>query len=320
MVQKQQDLESGSAVVFPGQGCQKIGMAHDFYSSYAQSRSVFARASAALGLDIAEICFTPNALLDLTEYTQPAILTSEIAILNVLVNEFGFKPRFFAGHSLGEYSALVAAGVISLEDALQIVRTRGARMQSALPEGTGAMAALILDQIDHQQVRLICDHAGCDVANYNSNAQLVISGKTESVQRARAELAAKFATMQIVALNVSTAFHSKLMQPIEAGFARVLDGFAGRFNLENVGRVLSNYTGTFHAADSLLASLVHQISMPVRWIDNMQALASVSKQIYEVGPQRVLGKFFSALGLSAVSITDLRSLNKNFQIEHACEV
>ena len=318
-MQGSKDLDSGCAVVFPGQGCQKIGMAHDFYSTYPQSRRVFERASEALGLNIAEICFSPNALIDLTEYTQPAILTSEIAIYSVLEDDFKIRPKFFAGHSLGEYTALVAAGVIDLEDAVRIVRSRGARMQAAVAEGSAAMAALILEQLPQERVREICDGMGCDVANYNSPAQLVISGSKETVQRACEALASELPQMRIIPLNVSAAFHSRLMQPIELEFRNFLSGYSANFKLDNAEKVLSNCTGTFHKSNNLIDSLVRQISMPVRWIENMELIAKVSQQVYEVGPQRVLGKFFSSLGVTAVTITDIRTLNKNFRTERTCE-
>lgn len=300
-----------TAVVFPGQGSQRAGMGQDFFQNYSESREVFERASEAVGIDLVELCFSENELLNLTEYTQPAILTTEIAILEALKKRHGFNPCYFAGHSLGEYTALVAAEVLTLEDAVKIVRERGARMQSAVAQGHGAMTALIDEQIPYPEIADVCAKTGCEIANLNSKEQAVISGAREAVRQATELLVSAFATLRAVPLNVSAPFHSRLMESIEGGFAEFLSSFSARMNGARASRVLSNYTGQFHAPKELLGSLVKQLSRPVRWIENMQAVVQHVPHICEVGPQRVLAKFFSSIGVAVSSISDLRSLNKH---------
>lgn len=302
-------------MVFPGQGCQKVGMARDFAERYAESAEIFDRASDALKLNMRELCFEPSDLLDKTEFTQPAILTAEIAILAALNKHYAVKPQYFAGHSLGEYSALVAADVFKLEDAVQIVRQRGALMQSAVPQGIGAMAALIMAEIPEDQVKEICKEHGSECANFNSSDQIVISGEKNAVELSCQALASRFAQMRIIALNVSAPFHSSLMRPIEGSFKQFLTSFAERFNLSNCNKVLSNFSGTYHTADTLVSALVDQISGPVRWVDNMKAIGKNSIPIYEVGPQRVLSKFLATLNIPSKAITDIRSLEKTFGSE-----
>lgn len=300
-------------VVFPGQGSQRTGMGEDFVTRYQEAREIFARASKAIDVDMEQLCFTADERLNQTEFTQPSILTMEIAALTVLQRHFDFAPHFFAGHSLGEYTALVAAGVLQFADALKIVRKRGALMQSAVPLGKGAMAALILENIMTLGVEGIVTEAGAEVANFNSNDQIVITGAKEGVAAACQALSEKIPQMRIVQLNVSAPFHSSLMKPAQEDFKAYLMSFAGNIDGTNAAKVLSNYTGTFHSADKLIPALVEQMAGPVRWLHNMQQMAASANSIYEVGPQRVLSKFFSTIGVQVKTITDERTLERTMR-------
>ena len=206
----------GSAVVFPGQGAQRVGMAKDFVAAYPESAAVFAAASAATGLDMAELCFTENEQLNQTEFTQPAILTAEIAMFAALKAHYGFAPRVFAGHSLGEYTALVAAGVVPLEAAVQIVRKRGALMQQAVPLGVGAMAALISDDLATFDYQAVVKETGAEIANFNSAKQVVISGPKAAVEEASRVLKEKFPTLTVIPLNVSAPAPILVRAPVVA--------------------------------------------------------------------------------------------------------
>ncbi|MDH5655870.1 MAG: ACP S-malonyltransferase [Spirochaetia bacterium] len=302
------------AIVFPGQGSQKQGMAQDFYDQSDIAKKTFEEASSAIGEDLTHICFEEDPRLDLTEFTQPAILTAEIAMYRYLQNQYSFNPSFFAGHSLGEYTALVAAGVIPFEDAVKIVRKRGALMQAAVPPDVGAMAAVILPDIESTNVKNIVDKNGAELANLNSLEQYVISGKKESVQKAAAELEKEHESsgINIVFLTVSAPFHSSLMKEIEPEFKEFLMSFVG-FNMDRVSSVLSNFTADFHTAEKLIDNLVSQISGSVQWIENMRLLGKNAETVIELGPNRPLGKFFRTVGVDVSSILNLRSAKKAFE-------
>ncbi len=299
------------AIVFPGQGAQKAGMAQDFVTAHPESKAIFEASSKAIDLDMETLCFTENEQLNQTEFTQPAILTAEIAMLEVVKEKLPAQAKTFAGHSLGEYTALVAAGVIPFADAVKIVRRRGALMQGAVPLGKGAMAALIADNIETLGYREIVQGAGAEVANFNSLSQVVISGPKESVELACAQLKTAFTAMTIIPLKVSAPFHCTMMKGIEKDFEAYLRSFEGNFNLGNASKVLSNFSGTFHTKETLITNLVRQISGGVRWVENMRAIAGASDLIVEVGPARVLSKFFSSIEVTAKAVTDLRSMQKN---------
>ena len=178
----------GTVVVFPGQGSQKQGMAEDFHEEFSESRAVFEEASTALNLDLRALCFAEDERLHLTEYTQPAILTAEIAMYRALVAHHGLEADRFGGHSLGEYTALVAAGAIGLRQAVQIVRERGRRMQQAVPSGRGAMAAIIQRDLDLEGLHTAIRGMAVDIANHNAPNQVVLSGTLEGVEAAEAQM------------------------------------------------------------------------------------------------------------------------------------
>ena len=294
-----------TALVFPGQGSQRLGMARDFHDEFAVAREAFVEASAACGTDLAAISFGDEQRLNLTEFTQPCILTAEIAMLRVLAAEHGLEAGWYAGHSLGEYTALVAAGVLPLGDAARLVRRRGALMQGAVPAGEGAMLAVIGRGLDIAELRAALEGLDVDAANHNSSSQIVISGSASGVAEAKQRLAGK--GRRLVPLNVSAPFHSRLMQEVEAKFAA--DLAAVTLDAARAPRVASNYTGGFHAADpaAVRDALVRQISGTVRWVDNMRALGERAARIIEIGPGKPLSGFFKDVGVAVQAITDLGS-------------
>jgi [acyl-carrier-protein] S-malonyltransferase/trans-AT polyketide synthase/acyltransferase/oxidoreductase domain-containing protein len=302
------------AIVFPGQGSQRPGMARDFYDRFAISREVFSEASDALGLDVSALCFDDDPRLDLTEFTQPAILTTEIAMLRALQKEFGVSATLFGGHSLGEYTALCAAGAIPLDVAVRLVRRRGALMQAAVPPGEGAMIAVCGAGVAAFDFRSALDEVGVDVANVNSPDQVVFSGPQSSMDRAcaRAKEIAKETALELVPLSVSAPFHSRRMRAIQHDFRVVLDEAAPRFAAQRSSMVTSNLRGGFHTGgqDDLLDALEGQVSGPVNWMANMRAFAPLADRILEVGPGRPLRGFFKSLGIDIASIVSCKTAEK----------
>ena len=301
-----------TTVVFPGQGSQRPGMGRDFDGRFDASRRVYDEASEALALDMRRLCFAPDSRLALTEYVQPAILATEIAMLRGLAEAFGMTAQRFGGHSLGEYTGLVAAGVIPLGDAVRIVRERGRLMQEAVPVGRGRMVAVIGQSLDGSVIERALEGLTVTVANDNSPDQVVLSGLGDDVRAAERRLAesAAGAFLRLVPLEVSAPFHSPLMAPIEPAFAAVLA--SARWDTTNAPRVTSNLTGGFHDRDpaALRRRLVRQISGTVRWRNNMLALTDRPTRVLEIGPGRPLRGFFKAIGVSVESITDVRSAER----------
>jgi len=305
------------AVVFPGQGSQRPGMGKDFYDEIPVSRQAYEEAADTLRWDVAAMCFGDDPKLNLTEYTQPCIVTTEIAMLRGLNERFGFAPSYFGGHSLGEFSALVAAGVFHLNETVKIVQARGKLMQDAVPVGVGGMAAIISEEIDINKLKRLIFDLPVDVANINSVNQVVISGKIAGLPEAEKRLTEALAggkPFRFVQLNVSAPFHSRFMQVIEDLFAKVLLEKAQNIRKENATNVTSNYTGDFHTASAtqIRENLVRQLSNTVKWCDNMRALANETTNIYEVGPGRPLRDFFKTIGITCTSITGLAAAQKSF--------
>lgn len=295
--------------VFAGQGSQRVGMGMDFYEKFEESKKIFDDASESLGIDLTKICFEEDPRLNLTEYTQPCILTMEMAVYEVLKKQKK-EGTYFGGHSLGEYSALTAVNVFNLKDAVKIVRKRGELMQKAVPEGVGAMAALIANDLNQYNYKTILTKYNVDLANLNSKDQVVISGKKQDVEKSTEEIKQNFPSIDIVFLNVSAPFHSRLMKDIEEEFKEYLLNFP--IAKENSSVVLSNYTGSFHNPELLIDHLVKQISGSVQWIKNMEELIKKNQPIIEIGPNRPLGKFFLTLNKDVPSIINVRSLYKVF--------
>ena len=303
-------MRQNIAIVFPGQGSQRPGMGQDFYESFESARLVYDEASEACDLDLAALCFGEDERLGLTEYAQPAILTTEVAMLRVIESEMGLSGDFFGGHSLGEYTALVAAGVLPLGEAAGIVRERGRLMQTAVPVGRGRMVAVIGEAIDLDTLACVFDGLAVNTANHNSDNQVVLSGLAADTYTAEARLARQPGGefLRFVELEVSAPFHSSLMAGIESRFAEVLADASGSFDVSRASFVTSNFSGGFHDddRDGVIERLVRQISGTVRWRDNMKMLAERCPRIVEIGPRRPLRGFFKTLGVAVEAITSVR--------------
>ncbi len=311
-------MENIVAGVFPGQGAQRPGMGKDYYDALPICRHTYEEAADALGWDVSALCFDDDARLNLTEYTQPCILTTEIAALRGLHERYGFSPTLCGGHSLGEFSALVAAGFFTLAEAVKIVHIRGQLMQKAVPLGVGGMAAVISQNIDMELLRNNLVELPLDLANINSAHQVVISGALSALPEAEKRLRAAFAHdpgFRFVTLNVSAPFHSRLMKTIEEPFMETLRELGKNLSPASATRVTSNYTGGFHSADTdeILFGLKAQLSNGVRWVDNMQNLAAQAEKIYEIGPGRPLREFFKTINVTCLSITNLAGAERAFR-------
>ena len=305
------------AVVFPGQGSQRPGMGKEFYEQIPICRETYEEASATLGWDVASMCFGEDERINLTQYTQPCMVTTEIAMYRGLVHRYDFAPQYFGGHSLGEFTALVAAQVMPLSEALQIVQTRGKLMQQAVPVGVGGMAAVISEEIDFQLLKKLLEDLPLDVANVNSANQVVISGEASALPEAEKRLSQAMSgekPFRFVHLNVSAPFHSRFMRPIEESFCSTLKEVGKGLTPEHARKVTSNFTGNFHAqsAPEIIGNLVNQLSNTVHWRENMQGLAAKAQEIYEIGPGRPLREFFKTINVSCQSITGLNAAEKVF--------
>ncbi|MDA8126511.1 MAG: ACP S-malonyltransferase [Deltaproteobacteria bacterium] len=309
--------EKNIGVVFPGQGAQRAGMGQDFCEGIAESRQVFEEAADVLGWDVAGLCFTEDERLNLTEYTQPCIVTTEIAMLRGLTARYGLRPSRFGGHSLGEWTALVAAGALPFAETLRIVQERGRLMQGAVAPGVGAMTALIGEDLAPEKIEPLLGGLAVDVANINSSRQIVLSGEANAVAEAESRLGAALAdqpALRFTRLNVSAPFHSRLMEPILEPFADLLRDLGRRLDPVAATAVTSNYRGGFHSgsADAIREALVLQISHAVRWQQNMAVLAEKAGTILEIGPGRPLKSFFRTIGVDCLSVTTLASAERAF--------
>ena len=299
------------AFIFPGQGSQQPGMGKDLAENFPAARQVFEEADGTLGFSLSDLCFNgPAEELQLTENTQPAILTTSIAALRAMQSEGFPVPDFVAGHSLGEYSALVAADALSLLDAVKIVRARGGYMQEAVPVGTGAMAAIL--GADLQTVKDACDEAAqgevCSPANINSPAQIVIAGDTAAIDRAIPILKERGAK-RAIKLNVSAPFHCALMKPAQNRLAVDL-GEAGFRDL--TFPVVTNVDAkpVVNGAEAR-DSLVRQVSQPVRWLESVEFLINQGVQtLIEIGPGKVLSGLVRQINrqVRCVNVEDAASL------------
>lgn len=275
------------ALVFPGQGAQAAGMGAAFHREFAAAREVFAEASEAIALDLARLCFEdPDRRLELTAFTQPAVLTASLAAWRVLAAETGLAPAAAAGHSLGEYSALVAAGSLSLADAARAVRARGEAMERACPSGEGAMAAVL--GLDADAVAAACVEAGQGeavvAANDNAPGQVVISGHAGAVDRALALVKARGGKGR--RLKVSGPFHSPLMQPASEALAPLLRGLPFR---PPAFPVIANFNALQYENGGIADGLIAQLTAPVRWRESVDALARMGIEVFiECGPGTVL--------------------------------
>lgn len=300
------------AFIFPGQGSQRAGMGKELAEQFPAARAVFDQADQALGFPLSTLCFEgPEEELKLTANTQPAILTTSVAAYRVL-EEQGIAPDYVAGHSLGEYSALVASDCLSLSEAVVTVRNRGTYMQEAVPAGQGAMAALL--GLPLPEVQQVCEQAAQGQvvvpANLNSPGQIVISGHKEAVERAAA--AAKDAgAKRAVLLPVSAPFHSSLLQPaaarLENDFQRI------RFGGLSIPLVTNVDAEVIETPQAARDALLRQVPAPVRWEESMRKLIELGCDCFiEVGPGKVLAGLLRQIDRSvrALSVEDPASLEK----------
>ena len=300
------------AFLFPGQGSQSVGMGKELAARYPVAKQTFEEADAALGYALSALCFEdPEEKLKMTEVTQPAILTVSVAALRVL-REQGVEPRFVAGHSLGEYSAHVAAGTLEFADAVRIVRNRGRYMQEAVPAGQGAMAAVL--GLSLAEIEAACREAAqgevVAPANINSPSQVVISGHAAAVERA-AELVKQRGAKRAVMLPVSAPFHCALMQPAQDRLAAELK--SANFHPMRVPLVTNVDAEVIDSAEKARDALIRQVTGAVQWEKSMGALASRGVQTFvEVGPGKVLCGLMRQIDRSrtCLNVEDPPSLEK----------
>jgi len=300
------------AFLFPGQGSQAVGMGKGFYEVSPGAKAIFEEANDSLGFDLRKLAFEgPETELALTANTQPAVLTASVAAATACA-ERGLRPALAAGHSLGEYSALVVAGALRFADAVRIVRKRGEFMQEAVPVGTGAMAAIM--GIELATVETVCAEAAqgevVEIANVNSAQQIVIAGHRPAVERAVALATARGGKMSVM-LPVSAPFHCSLMAPAGTRLAPQLE--AAAVSDPRVPIVRNVDAGVTRKADDVRPFLLRQVASPVRWTECVQRLAAEGATAFvEVGPGRVLSGLLRRIvnGARGHSIEDPAGLEK----------
>src|SRR5436190_14702295 len=292
---------SKTAYIFPGQGSQAVGMGKDLFDNFAAACEIFEAADEALWFSLSEMCFSGDeADLQLTANTQPAILTASVAAYYTAMAEGLPEPDLVAGHSLGEYSALVAAGVLDFADAVRTVRKRGTYMQEAVPVGVGAMAAIL--GLSAEIVEAGCAEAAqgqvCSPANINSPSQVVIAGNAEAVDRA-CEILKEKGAKRAIKLNVSAPFHCALMMPAQAQLAGDLDRLEyGEFGFPIVHNVDAAENGD---VSLVKAKLTEQVSSPVRWLQTIENMSAGGvERFIEIGPGKVLTGLVRQINRDAV--------------------
>lgn len=279
------------AFIFPGQGAQKAGMGKDFYDTYETSRQIFDQASQWLSLDMKELCFEENDRLDLTEYTQAALVTTCLAIEQVM-EEKGLHPDVTAGLSLGEYCAIASAGGMTVKDAITTVRKRGILMEQAVPAGQGSMAAVL--GMDGAQIEAVTDSIeGVGIANYNCPGQIVITGKKEAVEEASLKLK-ETGARRILPLNVSGPFHSEMLTEAGEELGRVLEKTElSPLKIPYVTNVTAEYITDIGKTKELLAK---QISSSVRWQQSVENMIAQGVDTFvEIGPGKTLAGFIKKI-------------------------
>ncbi len=296
------------AFIYPGQGAQICGMGKDFYEQTDIGKQVFDLASSLLGFSVPELCFTENDRLDITEYTQAAMVTTSIAMTKVL-EEKGIKPDVTAGLSLGEYCALYAAGVMSEADAIATVRQRGIFMQEEVPVGQGAMAAILaLDAAAIEAV--LAEMEGVQIANYNCPGQIVISGKKDMVELACEKLK-NAGAKRTVMLNVSGPFHSRMLTGAGEKLGKVLETVQVHTPaIPYVANVTAEYVTE---ADQVKPLLIKQVSSSVRWQQSMEMLlADGTDTFIEIGPGKTLAGFMKKINrtIKVMNIEKLEDIDK----------
>lgn len=294
--------------VFPGQGSQYVGMGRDLYDNFAIAKQTFEEVNDALKLNLSDTIFNgPENQLLLTENAQPAIMTVSVAALRVLLHESGFdiRAKYLAGHSLGEYSALYASGALPLGEIAKLLRLRGLAMQAAVPQGKGAMVALLKTNYDEVK-KLLID--GCEISNDNSSEQVVVSGYAEKID-GFIEIAKSNGIKRVVKLNVSAPFHCKLMQPAANKMQEELEKI--KFSKLNIP-IISNVTADAVSDPNEMKSLlVKQVTKCVRWRETIQFCEDRGvNRFLEIGPGNVLTKLIQRTNSNAVthSLSDASNL------------
>ena len=301
------------AFVFPGQGAQKVGMGKDFYDNYDVAKKMFKEADEALGYSIMKMCLEgPEEDLKLTANTQPAILTIS-CIANEILKENGIQPEITGGHSLGEYSALVAAGVLNFQDAVALVHKRGSYMQEAVPVGEGGMAAII--GVDRDKIVEVCQQVSAEspvqAVNFNCPGQIVIAGATKGVELAVEELKAAGAKKAVI-LPVSAPFHSTLMKPAAEKLAVELDKVT--ISDAKIPVVANVSAEILTKAEDIKASLVAQAASPVLWEDCVARMKEFGADVLlEAGPGKTLCGFNRRIDktITSLNVEDVASLEKS---------
>ena len=303
------------AFTFPGQGSQYVGMGKELFENFSVAREIFEEADDTLHFSVSDLCFKgPEEALRLTENTQPAVLTTSVAALKVLQAEKGVVPQFAAGHSLGEYSALVASEALAFSQAVKIVRLRGKFMQEAVPVGEGAMAAVL--GMQREQVEKLCEEISSGEvltpANFNSPGQIVIAGHSKAVERAIERI--KQEGKKAVLLPVSAPFHSPLMKPAAERLEKALEEVS--VNDLKIPVVTNVEAEANTSKDKVKRLLVAQVSSPVRWEESMRKMIEKGiEQILEVGPGKVLSGLMKRIDsrVETKNIEDLKTLRS---LEH----
>ncbi|MCK1244965.1 ACP S-malonyltransferase [Streptococcus uberis] len=301
------------AFLFAGQGAQKLGMARDFYDAYPMVKDLFDRAEDILGYDLRLLIDNDEEKLNRTRYTQPAILTTSVAIFKVLQSH-GLYPDLVAGLSLGEYSALVASGALSFDDALQLVAKRGQFMEDAAPAGSGKMIAVL--NTDAKLIEEICEEASSvgvvSPANYNTPGQIVIGGETKAVNHAL-ELLKEKGVKRLIPLNVSGPFHTALLEPASKNLSLELAKVKFKdFSLPLVG----NTEADIMTKKRIPELLERQVMEPVRFYDSITKLQELGcEEVIEIGPGSVLSGFIKKIdkNLQCTSISDITALRYYFE-------
>ncbi len=304
------------AFVFPGQGSQTVGMLAELAAEYAIVRDTFAEASAALGYDLWQLVSQgPEADLNETHRTQPALLTASVAVYRLWQQQGGVTPAYFAGHSLGEYSALVCAGALSLADAVKLVEKRGQYMQTAVPAGTGAMSAII--GLDDALISQACAEAAGDEVvapvNYNSPGQVVIAGHKAAVERA-GELCKSYGAKRALPLPVSVPSHCALMKPAAAQLQADLAALT--FHPTVIPVVNNVDVAVETAQDAMKDALIRQLFSPVRWTETIEWLAAQGvTDVLELGAGKVLAGLIKRIDKNLItsSVNDVASLQSALQ-------